>query len=70
MAATQVELKSTFVPLFQRGILLRGILTPPFDGLRAGFGKEGKGRFSDAMTTDLDNELWFQDASFALQNDP
>ena len=28
MAATEVELKSPFVPLFQRGNFLRAILTP------------------------------------------
>jgi len=60
----ECELKSPSVllcPLFQRGNFLRGLLTPPFEGLRAGFGKgcpqsfgfaqdklrrrEGKGRF-------------------------
>jgi hypothetical protein len=45
MAAAELELKSPFVPLFQRGNFLHRTLTPPFDELRAGFGKEGKGRF-------------------------
>jgi hypothetical protein len=38
----ECELKSPSVllcPLFQRGNFLRGLLTPPFEGLRAGFGK-------------------------------
>jgi len=30
MAAAEVELKSPSVPLFQRGILFRGLLTPLF----------------------------------------
>ena len=36
MAAAEVELKSPSVPLFQRGILFRGLLTPL---------EKGKGRF-------------------------
>jgi hypothetical protein len=39
MAAAELELKSPSVPLFQRGNFLGRALTPPFDGLRADFGK-------------------------------
>jgi len=38
MAAAELELKSPFIPLFQRGIFLLKVLTL--------FGKEGKGRFA------------------------
>jgi hypothetical protein len=37
MVTAEVELKSPFVPLFQRGSVLRAILIP--------LAKEGKGRF-------------------------
>jgi hypothetical protein len=46
ISAAGSELKSAFIPLFQWGNLLSGLQTSPFDGLRAGFWKRGKGRFS------------------------
>jgi hypothetical protein len=61
MAVAEVALKSPLIPLFQRGNFLRRTLTPPFDGLRADFGKEGKGRFFGGMRRKLCGELWFQD---------
>jgi hypothetical protein len=58
MAAAELALKSPSVPLFQRGNFLGMALTPPFDGLRAGFGKEGKGRFSNGMSCDYVADFW------------
>jgi hypothetical protein len=49
MATAEVELKSPFVPLFQRGIF-----SVQFSPL---FAKEGKGRFSNRMTLELYSEL-------------
>ena len=46
MLTAETELKSPFVPLFQRGHFLREFHTPLFDKLRAGFWKRGEGEIS------------------------
>jgi hypothetical protein len=43
MALVKAALKSS--PFIQRRKFRSGTLTPPFDGLRAGFGKEERGDF-------------------------
>src|SRR6266550_2240567 len=61
MATAEVELKSPFIPLFQRKNFLSAILTL--------FDKEGKGRFSNGMTLELYSELLGQDTR-VLRNKP
>ncbi len=53
MVATRIEFNS---PFFKGGIF--SLASQPL------FGKEGKGKFSGEMTTNLYSELWFQDTSF------
>jgi hypothetical protein len=54
MIAAKVELKSPIIPLSQRGNFFAKTSEPLF-------GKEGKGRFSDAIMRELCSELLRQD---------
>jgi hypothetical protein len=77
MTAAEVELKSPFVPLFQRRNVTKMGSRKKKSQVRHSkklrfsvplFEKEGKGRFSDGMMRELCSELQGHDTSVFLNN--